>query len=700
MLDKPQIGIKSDAPEKDAKNKEHPVIEETNLEHSNAPYANHADNSRKTLRRKVRRILVGKPRDLTDTSIFHKLSLIPFLAWVGLGADGLSSSAYGPQEAFVTLQQHTYLAAGLAVVVAATVFIIASAYSRIIEHFPHGGGGYTVATKLLGSNFGVISGSALLVDYVLTITVSIAAAGDALFSFMPIQYHHLLKLPAEFFLIIFLTVLNIRGVKESVMALMPIFIIFLITHVILIGASIFIHLPQMPAVAHGVATGFSQDAATIGLGGMLLLFINAYSMGGGTYTGLEAVSNGMPIMREPRVQTAKRTMAYMAFSLAFTAGGLLVCYLLLKVKYTEGTTLNYVLARSLTSGWPLGGTFVFVTMFAAAALLIVGAQAGFLDGPRVLSNMAVDWWVPRSFASLSERLTTQNGIVLMGICSAMALMYTKGNIGHLVVMYSINVFVTFSLSMFAMLRFWLGEGRVSGDKWKRNTAIFLAGFVLCVTILAITVYVKFMAGGWVTVFITGALVFICFMIRRHYRAVMAQLRGFNKILDALPQRNPNAIVPPLNPALPTAAVMVGGYSGTGVHMLLNILKSFPGHFKNAVFLSVGVIDSGQFKGEAEMRSLRESTQKALEQYVDLAERLGFAATSRFAIGTDVGEEAENLAVEIQTEFPHSTFFSGQIIFQQENWYHRFLHNQTSFDIQKRLQWRGMTMVILPMRVEK
>src|ERR1041385_153022 len=138
--------------------------------------------------RRARRILLGRPRDVKDSGLAHKLSLIAFLAWVGLGADGLSSSAYGPEEGFRQLGPHTYLAGVLAVASALTVFIISYAYSRIIEHFPHGGGGYVVSTELLGKHAGVVSGCALLVDYVLTITVSIAGGGDAVFSVMPLEF--------------------------------------------------------------------------------------------------------------------------------------------------------------------------------------------------------------------------------------------------------------------------------------------------------------------------------------------------------------------------------------------------------------------------------------------------------------------------------------------------------------------------------
>src|SRR5256885_977972 len=139
---------------------------------------------------KLTDLILGRRKDLREPGIFHRMALIPFLAWVGLGADGLSSSAYGPEEAFKALidkdgNPHYYLAVGLAVATALTVFIISASYSQIIRHFPYGGGGYVVATKLLSSKTGVVSGSALLVDYVLTITISVASGADAVFSFLP-----------------------------------------------------------------------------------------------------------------------------------------------------------------------------------------------------------------------------------------------------------------------------------------------------------------------------------------------------------------------------------------------------------------------------------------------------------------------------------------------------------------------------------
>lgn len=469
----------------------------------------------------TKRILVGKPKDLADHSLFHKISLIPILAWVGLGADGLSSSAYGPEEAFKALGEHTYLAIPVALMMIFTVFIISAAYRKIIDEFPHGGGGYVVASKLLGNRAGVVSGCSLVVDYILTITVSIAAAGDAIFSFIPVPFHGF-KLPLEIGLILALTVLNIRGVKESVLLLTPVFMVFLVTHVIGIFGGIYFHLSDFAATTAKVSSGIQSGFGSIGLAGMFMLFIHAYTMGGGTYTGIEAVSNGLPIMRDPKTVTGKRTMAYMAISLAFTAAGLIFCYLLWDIKIAEGKTMNAVLFESMATHFPGGSVAVIVTLLSEGLLLVVAAQAGFIDGPRVLANMAVDSWVPRKFSALSDRLTTGNGIVIMGFLALVALIYTQGDVGHLVVMYSINVFLTFSLSIFGMLKSYWKDKRK--PKRKSGLAIFSAGFALCATILIFTVYEKFLVGGWITLLVTSIFVAVCFMIRAHYLGVARKLR--------------------------------------------------------------------------------------------------------------------------------------------------------------------------------
>ncbi len=664
------------------------------LPENRVPADAETDLSRLNVLQRIRRILIGRPRDLSDRSIFHRLALIPLLAWVGLGADGLSSSAYGPEEAFLALGEHRHLALVLALVCALTVFVISTAYSFIIEEFPSGGGGYSVATKLLGPHVGVISGCALLVDYVLTITVSVAAAGDAIFSLAP-GAPPILKHVLEVAFIFGLTVLNLRGAKESILALLPVFLLFLATHIVLIGAGVVLGWRDYHGTGGSVPDSFANSHSQLGMIPLILLMARAYSLGGGTYTGIEAVSNGMPIMREPRVHTARRTMFYMAVSLSLTAAGLLVCFFLRGIHPVAGKTLNAVLAEDVGRGTHLGPIFTYLTLLSEGTLLVVAAQAGFLDGPRILANMAVDSWVPRRFAGLSERLTTQNGIVLVGGAALVALVFTKGVVKDLVVMYSVNVFLTFTLSMFAMLRFWRKARPRPGRK--RRTALFATSFVLCGTILVVTVMEKFRDGAWLTIVVTGTAVLVCILIHRHYRGVGKRLTVLDSVLD-IPPPSPAPILPPLSPSEPTAAVLVGGYSGVGIHTLLSVLRTFPGYFKNFVFLSVGVVDSGVFKGVDELEALREKSEADLKKFVVFAERHGLPCISRVGIGTEVASTAEDLCNEVAREFPRTVFFASKVVFPQEEWFHRLLHNETAMAIQRRLRGQGKTLVVLPVQV--
>jgi amino acid transporter len=645
----------------------------------------------------IRRILFGKPRDLEDRKLIHRIALAPLLAWVGLGADGLSSSAYGPDEAFRTLGAHGYLAIPLALLVTLTIFVLCMCYGRLIYYFPQGGGGYGVASALLGKGVGVIAGSALLIDYVLTITVSIAAAGAALFSFLPAEALPF-KIVFETLAILLLVLLNIRGVRESVMMLVPVFILFALTHLAMFAAALFLHWSSMGATASYVVQGFDTGLSTLGAGGLTLVLLHAYSLGGGTYTGIEAVSNGLPLMREPRVQTANRTLLYMGVSLAFVATSLLVFYLLWNVSPVPGKTMNAVLFEAVAQGMPSGEMFVVLTLLSEGALLVIAAQTGFIGGPRVLANLALDSWVPRRFGALSERLTTHNGIILMGVASLAALFYTGGDVRQLVVMYSINVFITSTLAMWGMTRLTLHSRTREPHRWLRHTFLFAIGTLMCGSILLLLIIEKFSEGGWLTLFVTGGFAVLCFVVRHKYDAVQQKLDQQlpTDIAIAHPERIHTT--PPPNPDQPTAGILVASYGGLGIHTMLNVFRAFPGHYKNLVFISVGIVDAGDFKGAFAAEALREKQEAMLQRYVDLARSLGIPATYRYDIGTEIVEEATNLCVKIAQEFPRITFFSGKVIFTNEGWFDRVLHNQTAFAIQRRLHWADRIMVVMPVRI--
>jgi hypothetical protein len=651
--------------------------------------------------RRIRQVLLGKPRQVTDPGVFHRVSLVAFLAWVGLGADGLSSSAYGPDEAFRALGHHHSLAIVLVAMTAVTISVISVAYSNVIENFPGGGGGYLVATKLLGEKAGVVSGCALLVDYVLTITVSVASACDQIWNFLPPgAARH--KLLAEFTVLALLVVLNLRGVKESVTVLAPIFLVFIGTHATAILYSFAVHARGLPEVFSGAVGDFRMSTATMGFWPLAFVLLRAYSLGGGTYTGIEAVSNGVAMLREPRVKTGKRTMFLMAASLAFTAAGILFGYLLVAARPQEGKTMNFVLFDALFGRWTVGGfgagaAFVLALLVSEAALLFVAAQAGFLDGPRVLGNMAVDSWVPHRFAQLSDRLVTQNGVFLMGLAAVAALLYTRGSITMLVVMYSINVFITFSLTELGMVRHWILE-RQRERRWKTLLAIHGTGLVLCTTILSITLYEKFEEGGWMTALLTSAAIALCFLIRGHYNRVKRDLKRLDDILVPIaPAAGTREGVGELDRKLPTAILTVDRFSGYGLHQLLSIHGLFPAYYKNIVFVSVAVVDSGSFKGSDEVERLEAATRESLERYVAWARAHGWNAAYRLAVDTEAVEKVVAICADLAREFPRSVVFSGKLVFRKARWYDAFLHNETALSIQRNLQVAGVPAIVLPVR---
>ncbi|MCJ7508117.1 MAG: APC family permease [candidate division Zixibacteria bacterium] len=653
-----------------------------------------------TFIQKLKTLFIGGSRSLNDPGLFHKISLIAFFAWVGLGADGITSSCYGPQEAFLTLGGHHYLAIFVALGTAITIFVITASYSQIVELFPSGGGGYLVASKLLSPNLGMLSGCALLIDYVLTITVSVASGADALFSFLPPEWYSF-RLGFAALVVVVLILLNLRGVKESVLPLVPIFLTFMLTHAFAIIYGLVVNLNNISTAVQATASEVHSVQYEIGFFGMLFLIMRAYSMGAGTFTGIEAVSNGLPILREPIVQTAKRTMRYMAFSLAFIVLGLMIGYLLYRVEFAPGKTLNAVLFQKMTTNWgDAGYVFVLVTLLSEAVLLFVAAQTGFLDGPRVLGNMALDRWFPTRFATLSDRLVTQNGILLMGGAATILMLLTGGSVKFLVVLYSINVFITFFLSQLGMVRHWWND-RTNVKGWKKKLSVNGIGLVLTGFILVSVVVLKFHQGGWITLLVTGSLVTIAVIIKRHYIYNVRLLGRLDELVVATSSpaaKEEMTKAPQFDPKAKTAVLLVNGFNGLGLHTLFSIIRLFGATYRNFVFFQVGTVDAGNFKGKAEIGSLENYIKSELDRYVDFVKRKGFYAEGVYSIGTEVVDEIAKIAPKILERFPNAVFFGGQLVFPKDTLLSRWLHNYTAFAVQRKLYHEGIPVVILPIRV--
>ena len=656
---------------------------------------------------RLKNTFIGKAKAIQDKGIFHKLTLVAFFAWIGLGADGISSSCYGPEEAFRNLQGHPALAIFVALGTVFTIIIISSSYNQIVKLFPHGGGGYLVGSKLLSPTVGMISGSALIIDYVLTITLSVSSGADALFSFFPASWQFY-KLPFALSGVCLLILLNLRGVKESVVSLTPIFIVFITTHVIAILYGIFIKSANLGAIATQTTHEVNATVSQLGFLATFFIILRAYSMGAGTYTGIEAVSNGMPILREPKVATARKTMFLMVISLSFMVLGLMICYMLFNVQLDTHKTLNAVLLDNLTSGWGQFWSrgFVFITLVSEATLLFVAAQTGFIDGPRIMSNMAIDHWLPKKFAALSDRLVTLNGVLLMGIGSIIVMVISKGSVALLVVLYSINVFITFTISQVGMVKYWWTT-REKQSHWRRKLAINGIGLILTSFILVSVIILKFGDGGWVTLLITGLLITLAIIIKRHYFEVAIKLqklrlKAFKEIETILghrlcDERNKEKIE--FSREGKTAIILVSGFGGTGLYSFMRILENFKGVYSNFVFIRIGVINSKNYRGTDELAHFKAQVKEDGRKYVDIANQFGYYGKSIWTIGTDPVSEAYRIVKKIRPKLSGAAFFGGQLVFSKTFYMSKLLHNHTIFSIQRRLFKFGIPIVIFPIKID-
>jgi amino acid transporter len=646
---------------------------------------------------RLRDVVFGAPRDPMAPETRKHIALAAFLAWIGIGADGLSSSAYGPAEAFTALGSHSQLALYLAVATAFTVFVISLAYNQVIELFPNGGGGYKVATKLVGPYAGLVAGAALIVDYVLTIAISAASGIDALFSLLP-PAHQIVKLEAAVAVVVLLIYLNLRGMRESISLLAPIFIGFCLTHFALIGYGIASHGSGLMPEVRATIQETHDLAGHAGWFFVLALFLKAYSLGGGTYTGIEAVSNNVNMLKEPRVRTGKWTMFLMALSLSVTAAGIILLYLLWDVQpSTTGETLNAVVFGDIIAslGFDSGTSHVMliVVLVFEGALLFVAANTGFLGGPAVLANMAVDRWAPNQFSTLSSRLVTRNGILLMGAAALAILVWTEGYVSLLIVLYTVNVFITFTLSLLGLTIYWWKQRR---DIENARRRLALAAFALLITasILVVIVVERFLQGGIVTLVITSCVVFVGLLIRRHYSRVREMALSLERSLR-WQWRDLQGEPPVIDASQPTAVFLVSTNRGLGLHTLERVESLFPNHFRNFIFVSVGTVDSESFGSEQSLRTLQYETRASLDGLVNYAQVHGKGSRWFDAYGADRLSELEQLALTVRDAFPNSVFFTNRLVFEKDHWWTRLLHSETPFAMQRLLNQHGLELVILP-----
>ncbi len=643
---------------------------------------------------KLSQWLLGPTKNPLDKKTRKHITLSAFLAWVGLGADGLSSSCYGPAESYLALGQHSQLALYLAIATGITVFIISFAYNQIIGLFPNGGGGYKVATELLGPYPGLVAGSALLVDYCLTIVISVASGADALFSLFPLSFAAY-KIHFELFVVGVLVFLNLRGMKEAITVLLPIFLGFVLTHLFMVIYGVFRHGDMLGGLLGQAMHETHALSQSFGLFFVVALFLHAYSMGGGTYTGLEAVSNNVNMLSEPRVRTGKLTMFFMALSLSAMAFGIILLYLLWQVSPQHGETLNAIAFRSLLSGWKHAELIVTVTLLFEFGLLFVGANTGFLGGPAVLSNMAMHQWVPHKYRNLSNQLVNQNGILLFGLASVLLLVLTRGHVRLLIILYSANVFLAFAVSLLGLCKHWFVD-RPEG--WLSRFLLALLAFVICCVILISVVFSQFFSGGIEAILLTLAVAYYCIKVRNHYDNVNRELLRTDKVLVGPVNVDKGQAELPFDNKQMTAVFFLSKTRGVGIHCIMWVLRLFPNIYKNMIFVSIGTVDVESYGGEKNLRLMKDKVHMRLSYFSAYAKKLGFPCKTYEAYGTDPVAEGVKLATKIASEIPNCIFFASQLVHKNDNWFTRELHNETAFALQRQLNLQGSKMMILPMQL--
>jgi K+ transporter len=288
----------------------------------------------------------------------------------------------------------------------------------------------------------------------------------------------------------------------------------------------------------------------------------------------------------------------------------------------------------------------------------------------------------------------------MGSAALLTVFLTKGSLHLLVVLYSINVFITFCLSQAGMVRHWWNVRREE-RKWLKKLTVNGVGLVMTTFILITMAVLKFHDGGWVTLLITTALVVVAILIRGHYRHTMSLLKRLDILIETVLSaiKNNSGVPGKLDVNAQTAVVLVNGFNGLGVHTLMGVIRNFGIGFKNFVFLQVGVVDAGNFKGVEAVEELKASVRKDLEKYVEFMHGHGYYAEAVSCFGTDVVEEVDKVSEELGRRLPGVVYFGGQLVFPQENFMTRWLHNYTVFSMQRRLYHKGRSVVILPIRVD-
>ena len=310
--------------------------------------------------------------------------------------------------------------------------------------------------------------------------------------------------------------------------------------------------------------------------------------------------------------------------------------------------------------------------------------------------MGQDDWVPRKFTNLSSRLVKQNGVIFFGCFAILIIILTQGNVKFLVIFYSINVFITFTVSLLGLVVYWW-QNRKQQPLWKRKLSLSLLATLICAIILCDIVAKQIYDGGWEAILTTGIMVLICALLKRYYKRYEHLKRELDRTLEvSLKDTSPAKKTTDIE--APTAVFLVKGL-GAALHTMLWVEKMFPKHFKNYVFVSYGWVDTGSFGSDRALSRLQKNTERVVTYLENFSQQHHVATESITKFGTKPIEDITNVAEDLNTRFHNAVFFASRYVYKEDLNITRFLHSEFSLMVQRRLQNIGTKMLIVPLKLD-
>lgn len=590
---------------------------------------------------RLKLLVVGRP--LSTEQMEHE-RIPKWKALAVLSSDALSSVAYATEEVLIPLSLFATAAVAwsipIAVGIALLLVIITVSYRQTIDSYPSGGGAYTVAKENLGTTAGLVAAAALLIDYVLTVAVSTAAGVENIASAFPALLAH--KELIGILVILVITMFNLRGVRESASIFALPTYLFIISFLILIAVGAF---NFVTGAATPVAPIIHETYPMI----PLFLLLRAFSSGCSALTGIEAISNGVPIFKDPSQHNAKATMLWMSTILgSFFLGITLLAHLYGIVPIEGETAVSLLASAILGKSW-----FYYVIQGSTALILVLAANTSYADFPRLSSLLSRDKFLPRQLGSLGDRLVFSNGIIGLSLAAMFLIVLFGGATHHLIPLYAVGVFLSFTLSQIGMV---VHHVRTKHPGWRKSVVFNALGGCATAVVLVVIAMTKFLNGAWMVIILIPLLVLIFREIRAHYVYTARQLASESKkYLPQMKEVKHAAIVP-----------ISGIHPGViqAIRYAISISKD-----ARACYVDLNT----------------EATEKLKEQWRKVAPTVPLVILeSPFR---SVIQPIINYVTEVENETKDDVITVIIPEFMTKRWYHKFLHNQTAILLYAALRGR-------------